>query len=67
VAPEDVDLIIATHAHPDHIGGLVAGGAAVFTNAEMVISDVDHRFWSDAAMMAQAPAEAQGMFGFAVA
>lgn len=65
VAPGDVDLIIATHAHPDHIGGLIAGGAAVFANAEMVISDIDHGFWSDAAMMAQAPAEAQGMFGLA--
>lgn len=65
VAPEDVDLIIATHAHPDHIGGLVAGGAAVFANAELVISDVDHAFWSDAGMMAQAPTEAQGMFGLA--
>ena len=65
VAPEDVDMIVATHAHPDHIGGLVAGGAAVFANAELLISDVDHGFWSDAANMAQAPAEAQGMFSLA--
>lgn len=65
VAPEDVDTIIATHAHPDHIGGLLAGGGAAFANAELVISDVDFGFWSDAGMMAQAPAEAQGMFGLA--
>lgn len=65
VAPGDVDLVIATHAHPDHIGGLVAGGAAVFANAEVVICDVDHGFWSDAGMMAQAPEEAKGFFGLA--
>ncbi len=65
VAPGDVDLIVNTHAHPDHIGGLVADGAAVFANAEVVISDVDHGFWSDAANMAAAPDEAKGMFGLA--
>lgn len=65
VSPDQVDLIVLTHAHPDHIGGLVADGAAVFANAEVVISDVDHGFWTDAGMMAQAPAEAQGMFGLA--
>ena len=65
VAPEDVDLIIATHAHPDHIGGLLGGGAASFPNAELVISDVEFGFWSDAGMMAQAPDEAKGMFALA--
>ncbi len=65
VAPDDVDLIIATHAHPDHVGGLLSGGAPVFANAELAISDVDHGFWSDAGMMAQAPDEAKGMFGLA--
>ena len=65
VAPGDVDLVVSTHAHPDHIGGLVAGGAAVFANAEVVICDVDHGFWSDAANMAAAPQEAKGMFGLA--
>ncbi len=65
VTPEDVDLVIATHAHPDHIGGLVAAGAPVFANAEVVISDVDHGFWTDAGMMAQAPEEAKGFFGLA--
>ncbi len=67
VAPQDVDLIIATHAHPDHIGGLLRGGQAAFPEAELVISNVDHGFWSDAGMMAQAPKEAQGMFGLAQA
>lgn len=65
VAPQDVDMIIATHAHPDHIGGLVSGGTPVFPNAELVISDVEYGFWMDSANMAQAPAEAQGMFALA--
>lgn len=65
VSEGDVDLIIVTHAHPDHIGGMVKTGQPVFPNAEVVITDVEHGFWSDAGMMAQAPAEAQGLFQLA--
>lgn len=67
VAPGDVDLIIVTHAHPDHIGGLIQNGQPVFPNAEVAITDVEVGFWGDAGIMAQAPAEAQGLFQLAQA
>jgi glyoxylase-like metal-dependent hydrolase (beta-lactamase superfamily II) len=28
--PEDVDVVVITHGHPDHIGGLMDGGRPVF-------------------------------------
>ncbi|MEL7255572.1 MAG: MBL fold metallo-hydrolase [Pseudomonadota bacterium] len=65
VTPEDVDMIIVTHAHPDHIGGMLSGGAAVFPNAEVAISQAELDFWGDAGIMAQAPEEAQGLFQLA--
>ncbi len=65
VAPEDVDLVIITHAHPDHVGGMTSGGAPIFINAEVVISDVELNFWGDAGIKAQAPAEAQPLFEIA--
>jgi len=35
VQPGDIDTVLATHLHPDHIGGLVdSNGGAVFPNAE---------------------------------
>jgi len=65
VSPGDIDTVIVTHAHPDHIGGLIASGGAAFANAELVIPEIEVGFWGDAGTMAQAPAEAQGMFGLA--
>ena len=65
VAPGDVDLVVLTHAHPDHLGGLIKGGAPVFANAELAVSETEVAFWTDAGIMAQAPAEAQPTFQLA--
>ncbi len=67
VAPEDIDLIVVTHAHPDHIGGMIVGGNATFPNAEVAITQTELDFWGDAGIMAQAPEEAQGLFQLAQA
>ena len=61
--PEDIDTLIVTHAHPDHIGGMLdEDGALLFPNAEVVISEKDVKFWSDAAIMAKVPEGARGAF-----
>ncbi|WP_261985716.1 MBL fold metallo-hydrolase [Microbispora sp. CSR-4] len=36
-APEDVDVVVLTHLHSDHMGGAVAGGAPVFPNARHIV------------------------------
>ena len=40
----DIDVIVVTHGHPDHIGGLVEGGKPVFPNARYVFGAARVRF-----------------------
>lgn len=46
VAPTDVDVVFLTHAHPDHIGGIVdETGQPAFPNATYVLSRDEWEFW----------------------
>ena len=50
LAPGDVGTLFLTHLHPDHAAGsITAEGAAVFPEAELVLTEAEHRFWSDPA------------------
>jgi glyoxylase-like metal-dependent hydrolase (beta-lactamase superfamily II) len=42
---DDVDVVVITHGHPDHIGGLTEGGQPVFKNARYVFGATEFDFW----------------------
>lgn len=63
----DISVLLATHLHPDHVGGSVKDGKPVFENAEFVVSDADRAFWSNPANRAQADEPAKAFFDLATA
>ncbi len=54
--PAQVDTVILTHIHPEHALGLSYDGTtANFPNAEVVVTQQDHQFWTDPAMESRVP------------
>lgn len=64
--PEQVDAVLVTHLHGDHVNGLVTPeGQAVFPNATIWSAQADNDFWLSEEIAAKAPKEAQGFFKMA--
>lgn len=46
--PDQVDVVVITHMHGDHIGGLLTDGAATFGNARYVTGSAEFDHWDGA-------------------
>ena len=48
IKPGDIDAVVCSHAHIDHIGGIVdADNKPLFPNAQVYIAQSDFDFWTD--------------------
>lgn len=66
VEPGGIDGVLLTHAHPDHIGGLLTSdGEPIFTNAELMISSAEFNYLKDDQNLSEASERAKGNFLFA--
>jgi glyoxylase-like metal-dependent hydrolase (beta-lactamase superfamily II) len=63
IAPKDVDQIVISHFHPDHINGIKdKNNNLIFPHAEIMVPAPEWDFWMDDANLRAAPAGMKEMF-----
>ena len=66
--PQQVDIVLLTHLHADHVAGLRnADGKRKFPNATVSMLQADSDFWLSKEIASKAPAEAKEFFDLAQA
>ena len=63
VDPKSVSTILISHFHADHITGLMAKdtNAQIFPEAEILMPEVEYKFWTDPALIEKLPEAARGV------
>lgn len=55
IDPKQIDIIVLSHLHPDHINGIrAADGSLAFPQAEIKVPALDWAFWNDEGNMSRA-------------
>ncbi|MBC6716180.1 MBL fold metallo-hydrolase [Aurantimonas sp. DM33-3] len=62
IPPEDIDAVLLTHLHPDHVGGLVLDGKLAFPNATVHVHKAEYDFWTSIENRDAAPDSVKGFF-----
>ncbi len=63
--PAQVDTVLLTHLHGDHVCGLSEDGKPVFANATVYVGQAEAGYWLDAAAAQRAPQAEQSAFAMA--
>jgi len=63
IDPATIETILISHFHPDHIFGLMEKDTnkPVFPSAEIIVSDVEYKFWTDPAVIDRLPEARKGL------
>ena len=58
--PEQIDVVVITHFHPDHIGGIMSDGKPTFPNARYVTAEAEYNFWTSDKVQGSSDKRMQG-------
>jgi glyoxylase-like metal-dependent hydrolase (beta-lactamase superfamily II) len=45
-SPQDIDIVVISHGHPDHVAGIIEKGQPLFPNARYVIGQTEYDYWA---------------------
>lgn len=62
VTPEQIDVVLLTHMHGDHIGGMFRDGQLAFPNADIYLPQPEYDYWTDDKAMNSFPEDRRGGF-----
>jgi glyoxylase-like metal-dependent hydrolase (beta-lactamase superfamily II) len=55
IDPNEIELVINTHLHPDHVGWNLSNGKPTFSNARYLIPKHDWEYWTSPEVINDAP------------
>ena len=64
--PDQIDAVLMTHLHVDHVGGLFSGNEANFPKADLHVPEEEATYWLDPSFPAAAPERQRPMVPAAV-
>ena len=59
---EDIDIVLISHSHPDHIGNLMTNGKPTFPNAEVVYGRTEFDYWKKGENVSEMRKPTLGLF-----
>lgn len=63
ITPDNVDMVLLSHMHPDHIFGLMEKdtNAQIYPNAEIMVHETEYNYWTDPSIIETLPERRQGL------
>ena len=62
VGPEEIDILLLTHLHGDHVLGMMRNGEVAFPLAEVYLSKAEYDYWTSDEEMNRLPPPNRGAF-----
>ena len=63
ISADDIDTVLISHFHPDHIFGLMEKetNAQVYPNAEIIVGETEFNFWTEPGLIEKLPEGRRGL------